>query len=322
MDKIPTRNFAERQIEAFDRTRAKIQSLQMSISTGKIVQKPSDAPILSSWISRLENDIHIATQKRHAYDIADIDLALEGSSLEKVNNVIIRMKELALQINGGVYNESDRDLVAVEVSELRDGMLDMANIKNAQGQYLYGGLNGDSKPFVYQDGKVRFDGTGESGVIEVVGGRRLSTSDSGNDVFMSVPLSEGERDSAFTVVGNFISVLQGDYDAVSINIDNVDPSSQKDLFPHYMERIIADLDAVLTHTTRYEARAGARQNVIIHQREALDERTLDYQSRISALADADIAELASELTHEKNTMEAAYMSFSKIIAISLFDYIK
>jgi flagellar hook-associated protein 3 FlgL len=52
-----------------------------------------------------------------------------------------------------------------------------------------------------------------------------------------------------------------------------------------------------------------------------DERTLDYQGRLSAIEDLDYAKGVAELSRRQTTFDAAVRSYSAISRLSLFDYL-
>jgi flagellar hook-associated protein 3 FlgL len=52
-----------------------------------------------------------------------------------------------------------------------------------------------------------------------------------------------------------------------------------------------------------------------------DDRTLEYQGRLSSVEDLDYAKAVAELTRRQTTFDAAIRSYSSISRLSLFDYL-
>ena len=56
-------------------------------------------------------------------------------------NVITRITELTTQAASGSYGSADREAIKIEVNELSNVMMEIANTKDSQNQSLFGGLN-------------------------------------------------------------------------------------------------------------------------------------------------------------------------------------
>jgi flagellar hook-associated protein 3 FlgL len=209
--KIPMHTFVARQISAFNRLEGEIQEAQSQISLGKTITHASDDPAAASRIWQFESETENLQRYKRGYDIAEIDLSLQSSALQKVSIGLIRAKELALQANSGILNKNDLEVLATEVKELRGGLFDMANLRNSRDQYLFAGVKGDTRPFQEKNGVISFHGDTEKSMTEVMGGRRIVTADSGSEIFMSVPSKNGGR-SLFSIFDELESGLMGNHD--------------------------------------------------------------------------------------------------------------
>ncbi len=137
------------------KTRSNIQTLQTQAATMKKVSKPSDDPIGAAKI--LENRTDLKNLNQYEKDIEHARTFLETteSTLAQLNDTIVRAKELALQgatdTNGGL----PREMIAEEISQISNSILEMSNRTSGE-RYLFGGYKTEAPPFA-QDGTYRGD---------------------------------------------------------------------------------------------------------------------------------------------------------------------
>ena len=74
-------------------------------------------------------------------------LGMQESVLTQAGGMMGRITELTVQANGGALSDADRKAIAIEVTSLRDGLLDLANSTDGTGRYLFGGTQDGSAPF-------------------------------------------------------------------------------------------------------------------------------------------------------------------------------
>ena len=67
-----------------------------------------------------------------------------GSSVQ----VLQRIHELSIQARNDTYNAGDRAAIAMEIKNLREQMLSLANSRDANGQYIFAGYKVETQPFV------------------------------------------------------------------------------------------------------------------------------------------------------------------------------
>jgi len=113
---------------------------QMQLSTGKQNLSPSDDPAAATRILDLNNVIETNTQYQRNADFANTRLYMEEAVLTEVGDILQRTRELSVQANNDTLNASDRQSIAFEVRENISALVQLANSKDATGEYLFAGF--------------------------------------------------------------------------------------------------------------------------------------------------------------------------------------
>ncbi len=141
-------------------------------------------------------------------DRAQGRLELEEGALASGVNLLQRVRELAVGALNGTNSAGDLQSIGVEVRSLLDGLVSVANTRNANGEYLFGGYQTASVPFADNgSGNVSYSGDRGNLHLQVSPTRQLAVADNGADTFMVVPASSGGTVSMFDVVNDFATAL-------------------------------------------------------------------------------------------------------------------
>ena len=170
----------------------RLAGTQLQLASGKRINKPSDDPTGAAQLLGLSESLKVTGQYQKNIDYARSRLELEDAALGSVGDALQRARELAVQGLNDTNGAEDRAAIAKEIRQLTDEVMGLANRKDANGEYLFGGHQGQNAPFSH-DGSGTFSYTGDQGQrrLQVGPARQISDSDSGLDVFMKVPASGG-----------------------------------------------------------------------------------------------------------------------------------
>lgn len=189
---ISTKTFNEQAIRGISRLTEQANAFQEQIATGKKDLRPSNDPVAAARLSsvkEIEADLRRFTDNVGA---AKVRLGLADTVLESVQNILIRVNELAIQGANSTNSQLDRQAIRAEVDQLRDSMIGLANTMDDRGQALFGGYVMRETPFAKsQTGAVSYAGdTGQTTVL-ASDGLMLTTAINGAEAFMRVPTAEG-----------------------------------------------------------------------------------------------------------------------------------
>ena len=81
------------------------------------------------------------------------------------------------------------------------------------------------------------------------------------------------------------------------------------------------LDGALDSNINTTADVGSRLNYLLNQKDRLEDNEISYTQNLSILEDADISEVALEITKIQSTLEAMRISSLRSLSQSLFDFL-
>jgi flagellar hook-associated protein 3 FlgL len=168
-----------------------VNKTQEQISRGTRILTPSDDPVASSQIQKLNQENNIREQYMDNINLLNSRLELEESVLDSANDVIIRIRELAIQANNGALTVEDRKAIAAEVEVRMNELADLMNTKDASNEYLFAGFKGGTVPFL-DNGSGNFSYQGDEGqrFVQVAASTYIPANDSGKAVFVDVESAE------------------------------------------------------------------------------------------------------------------------------------
>ena len=305
--KISTSQLFDNSVNQMNRQQSKIAEMQAKLASGKQIVKPSDDSEKSAVIQRLQTAIDRQSVYERSLDTAENRLASEESALMSSERILQRIRQLAVQGNTDTLSVDDKEILANEITSLREELLSLANTQDANGNYVFAGSNVQAKAFdVNADGDIIYQGDKTQTSVDISDQRRLVLNRAGDEVFMSVDREvdgDTQNISFFKVIDDFAQALAtDDEDALNLGLEEISSITEE------MGASIADL--------------GSRISTVNNQREILEDTNLRYQDLLSNAQDLDYATAVTKLSAELLSLEAAQASFAKISQLSLFNYIR
>lgn len=270
-----------------------IQDLQEQIATGERVRRPSDDPVAIGSILESTGRLGALDQYRRNLDAAGSRLSLEDTVLNDLTNTLTRAKELATSEGSGTATRQTRQIAKAEVDELIAFTRNLGNTQIA-GQYIFGGDYADQMPFPPSGPSATTPPTG-SASVEIGKGQTLQTTHSGQEVFLDTGVFDALE---------ALSTALGANDQAGVQAA--------------MQRLDDSIDAVQQVT----GELGARMNSVEMATNNLDALEVNLETFRSQLKDADIETAVTDLVARQTTFEAAMLANSRILNLSLADYIR
>ena len=164
-----------------------VSKSQLRVATGKRILTPADDPAGAKKILDLNETLELTRQYQSNAATATSRLASEDSVLDRVTNVLQRARELAIQGNNSTLTSTDRQAIAAELEKRLGELLGLANMRDANDEYLFAGFSTRTRPFA-TDGAGNFIYNGDQGQRELQVGPsyRVADGDSGADVFQTI----------------------------------------------------------------------------------------------------------------------------------------
>jgi flagellar hook-associated protein 3 FlgL len=285
----------------------RVSQLQEQMTSGKVINRPSDSP--TGTISALDLRAQIKGAEQHSRNADDglAWLTTADTTLSSVNAVLQRVRVLTLQgLNTGATGPDARAALASEVSSLRDSVLGLANTTYL-GRPIFGGTTGGStafgdapappppappvtpRPVVY---------TGDTGEVT----RRIGTNavvrvdTNGTAVFGS------GATSVFAILDNISDHLTGDPAALQADLGTLDTATM-------------NVRVALTDV-------GSRYNRAEAARQSADERVLTLRATLSGVEDIDLPHTIMDLQMQQMAYQTALGATAKALQPSLLDFLR
>ncbi len=298
--RISTQLLYQRGVNAIESQQYQLSSTQEQLATGERLKSPADDPFASTRIVALDEEEKLLGQYSRNADAAKTRLQLEETAITTAINSLQRLRELAVQTANGTNSPGDRVAISEEAFQIMEGLLQVSNTVDSNGEYLFSGDRTTTRAFVH-DGAGTFTYQGDQGqrLVQIGKSRQMVTGDSGYDVFENVPAAAGPT--------NLMRVAYDYANALSAGTQNPDS--------------IGDIDAALNQLIGKRSQIGGRINAIDSEMGANESFTLTIQENRSQLADLDYADAISRFQQQLAGLQAAQQSFVQIQGLSLFNYI-
>ncbi|MCF6756480.1 flagellar hook-associated protein FlgL [Stutzerimonas balearica] len=174
-------------VSGLQRNYANVTRTQEQISTGNRILTPADDPVASVRLLQLDQQQSVLDQYNSNLTAAKNSLTQEEVTLNSVNTVLQRVRELAVQAGNGALDPEDRKSIASELREREDELLSLMNTRNARGEYLFSGFQGKTQPFVRTgDGSYRYEGDEGQRKLQIASSLSVPISDNGKSIFENV----------------------------------------------------------------------------------------------------------------------------------------
>jgi flagellar hook-associated protein 3 FlgL len=190
--RVSTSYFTQRGLASMLEQQKRLSDIQQQIASGKRLLRPSDDPTGASQILRLEQAVASTVQFQRNADAALNRLTLEETTLNSVQESLLRVREIAIQGANDTLGESDRFALAQEIRERLDELISFGNTRDANQEYLFSGYQVTTRPFAQAaDGSFVYNGDQGQRALQISSGRQIPDSDSGNDVFINIKNGNG-----------------------------------------------------------------------------------------------------------------------------------
>lgn len=292
---------AQRMLFNLNAQSRRILTLQDRLSTGLRVNRPSDDPIATRAAIDIRGQIQQNEQFISNVSDANPFVNESGSTLQRMVDIIQRVRELTLQGANGTTGPEQLTQIALEIDQLLEASVVAANQK-VSGRSLFAGTATLSDAFAV---------TRTMGEITAV-------TYAGNSKGIEIAISEGAR---VTINEPGDLAFQGAQDVFQLLIDIRDDlraGNQGDL----QSIRLTELDSVLEQTLQSGARLGALQNRMDRVTVDKEDFVLSLQELLSDKIDADFADTIVNLNVQSNAFSAALNAAGRVIQPSLLDFIR
>ena len=279
---------------------------QTQLSTSLQVVQPSDAPDKTSMITKLNTDIATQSNFTDTLKTVQTQLQAQDTAFQSVTTVLTKVKELTIQAANATLNSADRQTIALQITQLRDQILSIANSQDVNGNYIFAGAKVSTPAFLKNaNGVIDYNGDQTRSSAQIGTSLKLQMNMPGSDAFVRVQRSDGKGGNVgvgfFQSLGDLISAVQN--------------SDQPNI-----QRGLSELTNLNLGITEANANVGTSLQAVDSQTSILSEINLRLKSTLSDVQDLDYTTAITKMNKDQLALEAAQSSFAKISKLSLFTY--
>jgi flagellar hook-associated protein 3 FlgL len=273
---------------------SRLAKSQEQLSTGRILNRPSDSPTQTTAAMRMRASLADETQYARNAEDGLGRLNRTDATLSSMLTQVRKVRDLAVQsVNALNQDPAAREAIASEIDELRNSLIDAANTTYL-GRPVFGGVVNGSAAY---DAAGAF--VGVTGSLE----RRI-----GKDVKVAVNLDGPDAfgppgASVFDVLSSLAaSVRAGTTGTTSTQMGALDTA---------MDRMTAALADVGTRTNRLDRAAQSAKDAV-----------LELTSSLSEIENVDLARATMDLKLQEVAYQAALASTARLVQPSLADFLR
>ncbi|RMB51870.1 flagellar hook-associated protein 3 FlgL [Sphingomonas sp. PP-CE-3A-406] len=304
---IPTSLFYDRSSAAMTSLSSKADALNAQISTGKRFTAPSQDSVAYQRLAGLARDT--ANDKAYAANLGTAESVLKqgDTSLSAMSDQLQNATVLVTQAKNGTLSALDRKAIGEQIAGIVASLTNIANAKDARGQPLFGGSDGAAA--VATDGSYALASKPVTG-IPIGDGQSVQANETAARIF-----TVGGKANADGSVGggtNTLAMLSAI--ATALQSDDFKTSS--------LDTSLADISAASDQVSTVQASLGARAARVDLESSRLTDVAADREETRSGLEDTDATTTFIELQKTMTILSATQASFTKLSALSLFDYLR
>jgi flagellar hook-associated protein 3 FlgL len=302
-----------------ERISNRLQDLRTTTATGKKLNKPSDDPSAVRPVLNTRTQIRATERYLGTMGTALDRMQILDGHMDHVENVLVRVKELAINSINGTLDEQGLSTLADQVGQMKAELLDTANAQ-VDGKYIFAGFEESTRPFetnssydseLYDSADpatwpLLYNGDENATRLEISPGEYVQVNLTGCALF------GGDADN------------NGEVDSDGVDIFATLTRVEEAMRANDMEGVGAELDTLdvcADQARRLRGKMGNNAQRVETAMEHMEGIQIDLQQTLSRYEDADLIEAIASLTQQEQAFEAALNVTAKVSQLSILDFI-
>lgn len=186
--RISTTEFLTGTLPELMAQQSNVNQLNREIATGETMPDATADPAGAGLAIETSSEIH-----RLAYDAGNAQAGAQSiqnalAALQQVSTLVNQLRQTALAGASGTASAGASQSLAAEAQNALQQLVQLANTKDANGNYIFAGSDASTMPFsVAANGQVAFSGDAATNAVEIAPGLSLPVTASGQGIFVNVP---------------------------------------------------------------------------------------------------------------------------------------
>jgi flagellar hook-associated protein 3 FlgL len=282
---------------SLQRVKERIVLVREQIASQQRIAKPSDDPAIFGQAILEKSALADNSQWIRNIQFGTARVAVADQTLGQTQNLLARVRELAVQARSDTTSAQGRVTIAQEVRQLHRQVIQLANAE-VNGQPVFAGTKTDAPPFVLGIGDaVSYQGNSESQSIAVGPNQTTQIVLPGDQVFA------GATTNIFDGLSNLLAALEANNGAG-------------------IEAGIGNLDQAIGQISLAQGQIGAIANRLDQAYGISLVVSEAIQNVLSDQTDTDLATALTELRLQETAYEATSQTFSRLFDLSLLRFLR
>lgn len=287
---------------AMNNNAAKLGQLMQQMSSGKRIIQPSDDPIGSVRLLRLQREEASLAQFRANMGALSSSLSTQEANLKATSDTMLNLQDLMLWAANDTNTDADLKAIGGEMASLEQTLLSFLNVKDEEGRYLFSGTTSD-RPAV---------------TLDAATGQYVST---GNDKHRQAAVANGVLINENVTVREIFGADVGFLNTLRAVVGQLQDPAVDATDPAVKAQLRTSLDALnLTHGKLLGAvsELGGRQNTLTMLGESNTDVSMVNRKIEGELSQLDYAGASIDLNQYMLALQATQQTYLKINQMSLF----
>ncbi|MGY3901546.1 flagellar hook-associated protein FlgL [Aeromonas lusitana] len=218
--RITTNMIYDRNLATMSKVSERQNTAYNQLMSGDKFTRAGEDPSGMSQKMALTKEIDLFKQYSVNGSLLENSLGHEDTVLTSINTAMLSAKTLIQKANSSAMGSEERSAIASELEGLQKQMFDLMNSKNSQGEFIFGGNQSKTQPFVKDaSGNYVFQGDTGQRSIQVSPTVQIPANDSGFDLFEMVATRRTASATSANIKvgvgdqGNFESFYRNNYDS-------------------------------------------------------------------------------------------------------------
>jgi flagellar hook-associated protein 3 FlgL len=280
---------------AVSRLRRQQADAQQALSSQKRLRQPSDDPVGTARSTSLRGEAKELDAFRNSVGVGSAALGAQDSVLGEVHDMLIRAREIAAGLSGGLATPEARQTAAEEVTEIERAMIALGNT-TVGGRYVFGALSTTGPVFTPLDAP----------------GFTPATAYTGSTTPFSVRTA---RDESVRITSNGGTVFSSSLQA----IDDLRVTLEAGNEP---VATLASLENAANDIRQERASVGGRLSRLQSRDQEIGSAALTARTLLGDIEDADLTETITQLAQVQNALEATLTAGTSLLQTTILDFLR
>lgn len=306
--RVSNSNFTDNFLGQIQQLQQQMNTLQDQASSGLSVTSPEDNPSVMAQVLNLQTDSSANAAYQNNITQLQSTATTSATAMTSLQTLVSQVNDIATSASSGTNSANQLSTYATQVAALIQQALQLGNNQDADGNYIFSGTASSTPPF-----SATTDASGNITAVAYNGGTAVAKSDIGPNTTVSAQVLGSGPDGLFAnsttnadLFGDMIKLQQNLASGNTAAIASTDiPALQKD-----EDNVIDQISA-----------NGVMQSALTVANNIASAQNTSITTQVSGETSADLAQTMTELAQTQTAYEAALESGSKVLQISLVNFL-